>query len=321
MVYTRVGVWIPQCPQRTGRLGRGLEMGDGHQEHSMQLGCSWLTRSSLRLLFLLFFIFKVGVASLALVELGSLEAVNSTLSSIELSFLCLDSIESGGRAGASGLGSLPPSLRVVFSFPWLERRGSVRLLGREPPWVVRSDLLLGKVGALDFFFLLEEPETFFSKLLILLTILSMDFCIFSMAFPCHLLNFWRSPILLWQPQQRGSSLEPHTPQSNSTQAHPNPHSPGVVFSSILSSILSSRLSSILASSSCPTNVYTGGLKSMFSPLRLWLVLQNLMSIQPGSVALLSVGFTPAAHKIGAGQGRHEVPCRSISPDPLAIACA
>ncbi|CAA7020987.1 unnamed protein product [Microthlaspi erraticum] len=45
-----------------------------------------------------------------------------------------------------------------------------------------------------------------------------------MAFPCHLLNLWRSPILLWQPQQRGSSLEPHTPQSNSTQAHPNPHS-------------------------------------------------------------------------------------------------
>ncbi|CAA7036929.1 unnamed protein product [Microthlaspi erraticum] len=26
------------APQRTGRLGRGLEMGDGHQEHSMQLG-------------------------------------------------------------------------------------------------------------------------------------------------------------------------------------------------------------------------------------------------------------------------------------------
>ncbi|CAA7061982.1 unnamed protein product [Microthlaspi erraticum] len=65
-------------------------------------------------------------------KLGLLQ-VNSTVSSIELSFLCLDSIESGGRAGASGLGSLPPSLRVVFSFPWLERRGSVRLLGREPP--------------------------------------------------------------------------------------------------------------------------------------------------------------------------------------------
>ncbi|CAA7053422.1 unnamed protein product [Microthlaspi erraticum] len=79
-----------------------------------------------------------------------------------------------------------------------------------------------------------------------------------------------------------------------------------------------------------------------------LVLQNLMSIQPGSVALLSVGFTPAAHKIGVMsppilrrlpslmssvvgcdlvgeemvKERHQVPCvRSISPDPLAIACA
>ncbi|CAA7051214.1 unnamed protein product [Microthlaspi erraticum] len=26
------------APQRTGRLGRGLEMGDGHQEHSTRLG-------------------------------------------------------------------------------------------------------------------------------------------------------------------------------------------------------------------------------------------------------------------------------------------
>ncbi|CAA7019770.1 unnamed protein product [Microthlaspi erraticum] len=26
------------APQRTGRLGRGLEMGDGHQERSTQLG-------------------------------------------------------------------------------------------------------------------------------------------------------------------------------------------------------------------------------------------------------------------------------------------
>ncbi|CAA7057477.1 unnamed protein product [Microthlaspi erraticum] len=92
-----------------------------------------------------------------------------------------------------------------------------------------------------FFFLDEEPETFFSKLLILLTILSMDFCIFSMAFPCHLLNFWRSPILLWQPQQRGSSLEPHTPQSNSTQAHPNPHSLGSILSSIELRLLFSQI--------------------------------------------------------------------------------
>ncbi|CAA7044537.1 unnamed protein product [Microthlaspi erraticum] len=105
------------APQRTGRLGRGLEMGDGHQEHSTQLGSA----HSIELVapLPLFFIFKVCVASLALVELCSLEAVvgspevNSTLSSIELSFLCLDSIESGGRAGASGLGTLPPSLRVV----------------------------------------------------------------------------------------------------------------------------------------------------------------------------------------------------------------
>ncbi|CAA7050796.1 unnamed protein product [Microthlaspi erraticum] len=159
-----------------------------------------------------------------------------------------------------------------------------------------------------------------------------------MAFPCHLLNFWRSPILLWQPQQRGSSLEPHTPQSNSTQAHPNPHSPGpdLQLDPQLDPQLETQLdraqAPLLANPSCPTNVYTGGLKSMFSPLTTvvssglgqeklggsnqWmcelelelpsnslcsmrrLVLQNLMSIQPGSVALLSVGFTPAAHKIG-----------------------
>ncbi|CAA7047758.1 unnamed protein product [Microthlaspi erraticum] len=160
MVYTRVGVWIPQCPPKNWELGRGLEMGDGHQEHSI----NWvrLTRSSLRLLFSSSSSLKcvwlpwpwwswlleavVGVQrserspGTALIVLESrvlkqgLLQVNSTLSSIELSFLCLDSIESGGRAGASGLGTLPPSLRVVFSFPWLERRGSVRLLGREPPW-------------------------------------------------------------------------------------------------------------------------------------------------------------------------------------------
>ncbi|CAA7052617.1 unnamed protein product [Microthlaspi erraticum] len=89
-----------------------------------------------------------------------------------------------------------------------------------------------------------------------------------MAFPCHLLNFWRSPILLWQPQQRGSSLEPHTPQSNSTQAHPNQRFLDLIFSLILSSILSSIELDLffLQIPSCPTNVYTGGLKSMFSPL-------------------------------------------------------
>ncbi|CAA7021294.1 unnamed protein product [Microthlaspi erraticum] len=110
-----------------------------------------------------------------------------------------------------------------------------------------------------------------------------------MAFPCHLLNFWRSPILLWQPQQRGSSLEPHTPQSNSTQAHPNPHSPGLIFSSILSSTQLDRAQApLLASSSCPTNVYTGGLKSMFSPLycgELWVGQENLEGPANGCVNL------------------------------------
>ncbi|CAA7045060.1 unnamed protein product [Microthlaspi erraticum] len=98
--------------------------------------------------------------------------VNSTISSTELSFLCLDSIESAGRAlGGSWAGSL---------------------LG-----VVRRDRLLGKGEVMDaLFFLDEELATFFSRLLILLTILSMDFCIFFIAFLCHLLNFWRSQIFL-----------------------------------------------------------------------------------------------------------------------------
>ncbi|CAA7028548.1 unnamed protein product [Microthlaspi erraticum] len=58
------------APQRTGRQGRGLERADGHQEHSTRLlsldrACSPLLPSSSR----------SGVASLALVELCSLEAV------------------------------------------------------------------------------------------------------------------------------------------------------------------------------------------------------------------------------------------------------
>ncbi|CAA7044967.1 unnamed protein product [Microthlaspi erraticum] len=161
-------------PQRTGRLGRGLEMETAIRSTPCNWGCLLrLTRSSLWLLFLLFFILKVcgflGLGGAGLLELcrGSISGrspgkaldrtqirisnrgssrSSSTVSSIELSFLCLDSIESGGRAGASGLGSLPPSLRVVFSFPWLERRGSVRLLGREPPWSGEGDLLLGMWG-------------------------------------------------------------------------------------------------------------------------------------------------------------------------------
>ncbi|CAA7024036.1 unnamed protein product [Microthlaspi erraticum] len=59
-----------------------------------------------------------------------------------------------------------------------------------------------------------------------------------MAFPCHLLNFWRSPILLWQPQQRARS-----------SARPQ-----------LETQIDRSGSSSRKSSSCPTNVYTGGLK-------------------------------------------------------------
>ncbi|CAA7030785.1 unnamed protein product [Microthlaspi erraticum] len=46
------------APQRTGRLGRGLEMGDGHQEHSTQLGSS-AHSIELAAPLLLFFIVKV----------------------------------------------------------------------------------------------------------------------------------------------------------------------------------------------------------------------------------------------------------------------
>ncbi|CAA7023895.1 unnamed protein product [Microthlaspi erraticum] len=201
MVYTRVGVWIPQCPPKNWEARSWS--GDGRRPSGALHATGFCHSIELALLFLFLKVcgfLGLGGALLArtvhrgsiysgeapgkawivfksrILELGLLQ-VNSTVSSIELSFLCLDSIESGGRAGASGLGSLPPSLRVVFSFPWLERRGSVRLLGREPPWSGEKDLLLRNV-AWAFFFLLEEPETFFSKLLILLTILSMDFCIF-----------------------------------------------------------------------------------------------------------------------------------------------
>ncbi|CAA7042297.1 unnamed protein product [Microthlaspi erraticum] len=149
-------------PQRTGRLGRGLEMVDGHQERSMQLGLP-LVAHSIELAAPLPLLLKVcgflglgGALVARTVHRGSIysgEAPGKAWDRIQIpdprtgappgqldpqldrvEFPLLDSIESGGRAGASGLGSLPPSLRVVFSFPWLERRGSVRLLGREPPW-------------------------------------------------------------------------------------------------------------------------------------------------------------------------------------------
>ncbi|CAA7018032.1 unnamed protein product [Microthlaspi erraticum] len=272
MVYTRVGVWIPQCPPKNwearswsgdGRRPSGalhcnwvasLDRACGSSSLLLHLQSgvapwpwwSWLARSCCRGPWSGRSPGTVGSYSNPDLKQGLLQ-VNSTLSSIELSFLCLDSIESGGRAGASGLGSLPPSLRVVFSFPWLERRGSVRLLGREPPWS-------------------GSPKS----------------------------------ALSWPDLQLDPQLDPQ-----------------------LDSARSSSGSSSRKSSSCPTNVYTGGLKSMFSPLTTvvssglgrrslegpangcvnlnWnlpsnslcsmrrLVLQNLMSIQPGSVALYQLG--------------------------------
>ncbi|CAA7020064.1 unnamed protein product [Microthlaspi erraticum] len=165
MVYTRVGVWIPQCPPKNwetrswsgdGRRPSGALHATGVAScGSLDRACGSSSSSSSSLK-VCGFLGLGGALVARTVHRGSIYSgeapgkawdriqipdlklgllqVNSTVSSIELSFLCLDSIESGGRAGASGLGSLPPSLRVVFSFPWLERRGSVRLLGREPPW-------------------------------------------------------------------------------------------------------------------------------------------------------------------------------------------
>ncbi|CAA7049246.1 unnamed protein product [Microthlaspi erraticum] len=189
------------APQRTGRQGRGLEMGDGHQEHSTRLGLAHSIELAAPLL--LFFILKC-VAPLALVELAARTVVGVHL--WRSPGKALDRTNPGFSNRGSSRSTRPQLDRVEFPlfgldrvrwsswsvWPWnsssfsacclllplAQMRGSVRLLGREPPWSGEEDLLLGNVGALDFFFLLEEPETFFSKLLILLTILSMDFCIF-----------------------------------------------------------------------------------------------------------------------------------------------
>ncbi|CAA7056779.1 unnamed protein product [Microthlaspi erraticum] len=134
MVYTRVGVWIPQCPPKNWEARSWSGDGRRPSGHSTHWGFHLSGEVLVR----------VDRIQIPDPRTGLLKA-NSTVSSIELSFLCLDSIESGGRVGASGLRSLPPSLRVVSPFPWLERRGSVRLLGREPPWSGEKDLLLRNV--------------------------------------------------------------------------------------------------------------------------------------------------------------------------------
>ncbi|CAA7038422.1 unnamed protein product [Microthlaspi erraticum] len=125
---------------------------------------------------------------------------------------------------------------------------------------------------------------------------------------------------------QGASLE-------CTQAHPNPHSPGLILSlTQLDPQLDRAQAPLLANHlHAQLSVHRGSEVNVLTPDycgELWvgqeklggpangcvnlnwnlpsnslcsmrrLVLQNLMSIQPGSVALLSVGFTPAAHKIG-----------------------
>ncbi|CAA7043536.1 unnamed protein product [Microthlaspi erraticum] len=131
------------APQRTGRLGRGLEMEtairstplDWGSPHSIELAaplllffiskwCGFLGLGGAGLLELLGVHLwrspgKVGSYSNPDLKLGLLQ-VNSTVSSIELSFLCLDSIESGGRAGASGLRVF--LLLCVLSSPSLARK-------------------------------------------------------------------------------------------------------------------------------------------------------------------------------------------------------
>ncbi|CAA7034307.1 unnamed protein product [Microthlaspi erraticum] len=161
------------APQRTGRLGRGLEMVDGHQEHSMQLGC--LTRSSLRLLFF-FFIFKVvwlpwpwwswlartvvGVHGLGevLVGVGSYSNPDSQtgappgqldrqLDRVEFPLFGLDRVRWSSW-------SVWPWKSSSFSaccllLPLARKKRLCEALGQGASFgVVRSDLLLGKVGAL-----------------------------------------------------------------------------------------------------------------------------------------------------------------------------
>ncbi|CAA7031607.1 unnamed protein product [Microthlaspi erraticum] len=107
------------APQRTGRLGRGLEMVDGHQEHSMQLGC--LTRSSLRLLLFSSSSSKC-VAPLALVELCLLEAVVGVQLVWEKSWYCVDRTRIQGSQTGAPPGQLDPQLdRVEFPLFGLDR--------------------------------------------------------------------------------------------------------------------------------------------------------------------------------------------------------
>ncbi|CAA7046040.1 unnamed protein product [Microthlaspi erraticum] len=139
---------ISMCPPKNWEAGRGLERADGHQERSTRLGSPHSIELAAPLFF--FFIFKVCVASLGLggawlartVHRGSIysgDAPGKVLDRTQIpdltkappgqldrqldrvEFPLFDSIESGGRAGASGLGSLL-LLCVLSFFPWRKKR-------------------------------------------------------------------------------------------------------------------------------------------------------------------------------------------------------
>ncbi|CAA7051695.1 unnamed protein product [Microthlaspi erraticum] len=146
------------APQRTGRLGRGLEMGDGHQDAP----CNWVASCSLDR--------ACGSSSSSssssnvcgFLGLGGAVLARSCCRGPvvwEKSWYCVDRTRIQDSQTGAPPGQLDPQLdRVEFplfgldrvrwsswsvwpwksssfsacclSFPWLERRGSVRLLGR-----------------------------------------------------------------------------------------------------------------------------------------------------------------------------------------------
>ncbi|CAA7017875.1 unnamed protein product [Microthlaspi erraticum] len=83
-------------------------MGDGHQDAPL----NWvrLTRSSLWLLFLLFFIVEMCVASLALVEWSSLEAVVGSPESLREVLVLVESYSNPGSQTGAPPGQLDPQL-------------------------------------------------------------------------------------------------------------------------------------------------------------------------------------------------------------------
>ncbi|CAA7045412.1 unnamed protein product [Microthlaspi erraticum] len=102
------------APQRTGRQGRGLEMGDGHQEHSID----WVpaARSSLRLLF--FFLEVCGSLGLGGAWLARTAVWVPSLWEVLVRLIVLESrvLENG-----SSRSTRPSARRVEFPLFGLDR--------------------------------------------------------------------------------------------------------------------------------------------------------------------------------------------------------